>query len=158
MLNRIILMGNLGRDPEIQVTQDGRKIARISLATSSIWKDDTGEWQKRTHWHRIVVFKETTAGWIHVLKKGDPIYVEGSLTYHKYKAQKGNSYHLTYVVISNRDGRIKDLRSQERRGLASQHVSSAPEDTADFEDDPMEENDEEEESVEVPNKNFRTLH
>lgn len=112
MLNKIILKGNLGRDPEIQVTQDGRKIAKFSLATSSMWRDRAQEWHKHTNWHKIIVYRETTVRWIKdVLKKGDLVYVEGKLMYKHHKDKDGNFHWTTYITISQ-DGCVEHLRSR----------------------------------------------
>ncbi|MDP4154216.1 MAG: single-stranded DNA-binding protein [Bacillota bacterium] len=113
MLNKIILKGNLGRDPEIQVTQDGRKIAKFSLATSSSWRDEAREWHEHTDWHQVVVFKETMARWIkNAFKKGDRVYVEGRLMYKHRKDKHGNFHWTTYIIVSEQDGCVEHLRSR----------------------------------------------
>lgn len=119
MLNRIILAGNLGRDPEIQVTQHGREIAKFSLATSAKWKDKDGEWQKHTYWHHIVVYRDSTVCWIKDnLKKGDPVFVEGTLTYHHGEDKRGNAYRATHIKVSGQYGRVHCLRSKNPRAEA----------------------------------------
>lgn len=111
MLNKIILKGNLGHDPEIQMTQDGRKIAKFSLATSSTWRDATREWHKHTNWHNIIVYRLTTVNWIRdVLKKGDLVYVEGKLMYKHQKDKHGNFHWTTYITVSEQ-GCVEYLRS-----------------------------------------------
>lgn len=112
MLNKVILTGNVGRSPEIKVTQDGRTIAVFSLATSSSWKDATGEWQTHTEWHRIIVFRDSTVRWIKdVLKKGDTVYVEGKLTYHQGTDRYGHTRIISHVVIAGQQGCVRYLSS-----------------------------------------------
>ncbi len=112
MLNKVILQGNMGRNPRIDLTQDGREIATFSLATSTSWRDEFGEWQTCTEWHRIIVFRESTVKWIKgILKKGDSIYVEGKLTYQHWIDTYGQSRLTSYVVVSGNEGRLQYLRS-----------------------------------------------
>ena len=111
MLNKVILKGNLGRDPQIWVTQKGQEIATFSLATHTSWKDKEGEWQTSTDWHKITVFKESTIRWLKdILKQGVTVYVEGKLRY-----QRQIKYHqirLTpHIVVTNQEGRVEYLRS-----------------------------------------------
>lgn len=113
MLNRIILAGNLGRDPEIQVTQDGKQIAKLSLATSTTWQDKTREWHKRTEWHHVVVYREESVCWIKDnLEKGDPVYVEGTVNYRHWKDRQGSTHKDAHVVVSGQSGRVQCLRSK----------------------------------------------
>lgn len=112
MLNKIILKGNLGNNPEIQMTQDGRKIAKFSLATSSTWRDEGKEWHKHTNWHNIIVYRLSTVNWIRgVLKKGDLVYVEGKLMYKHKKDKHGNFHWTTYITVSEQ-GCVEHLRSR----------------------------------------------
>ena len=106
-INKVILVGNLGRDPEIRHTANGKKIANFSLATSEIWKDPNGERQERTEWHRIVVFNSSTADFVErFLKKGSKVYVEGSLQTRKWTDNSGQDKYTTEIVISNFRGEI----------------------------------------------------
>ena len=100
-LNKVILIGNLGRDPEIRTTNDGREIASFSLATSESWKDKaTGERKDKTEWHRIVVFKEGLVGVIKAyLKKGAKVYIEGQLQTRKWVDSNGVEKYTTEVVL-----------------------------------------------------------
>jgi len=112
MLNKVILKGNIGREPKIWLTIDGREIATFSLATSSSWKDSDGEWQKCTDWHKVTVFRESTVKWIKdILKKGDTVYVEGKLTYQHWTDKFGQKRITPYVVITDREGCIEEVRS-----------------------------------------------
>ena len=100
-LNKVTLIGNLGRDPEIRSTADGREIASFSIATSESWKDKaTGERKDKTEWHRIVVFKE---GLIHTiksyLKKGNKVYIEGQLQTRKWLDNTGQEKYSTEIIL-----------------------------------------------------------
>ena len=100
-VNRVILIGNLGKDPEIRRTQDGRPIASFSLATSEQWRDkSTGERKERTEWHNIVVFNEglcrVAEAYLH---KGSKVYIEGSLQTRKWSDKDGNDRYTTEVVL-----------------------------------------------------------
>ena len=112
MLNRVILQGNIGRAPKISLTQEGKQMATFSLATTQNWKDEAGEWQSATDWHSIVVFRGPTIGWIKdVLKRGDPVYVEGKLTYHQWTDKFGQKRSTPHVVIVGREGCVRRLVS-----------------------------------------------
>lgn len=112
-MNKIILKGNIGHAPRISLTQEGREIATFSLATNTSWKEESGEWQTHTDWHRVIVFRKGTVGWIkNVLKKGDTIYVEGKLTYHRKKDEFNRPCLRSYIVISDAGGKIEYLRSR----------------------------------------------
>ena len=113
-INKVILVGNLGRDPEIRHTANGKKIANFSLATSEVWKDANGERQERTEWHRIVVFNSSTADFVErFLKKGSKVYIEGSLQTRKWTDNSGQEKYTTEIVISNFKGELAllDARS-----------------------------------------------
>ena len=100
-VNKVILIGNLGADPEIRRTQDGRPIANLRLATTDSWRDrTTGERKERTEWHRVVVFSEGLCKVVEqYLKKGARIYVEGSLQTKKWQDQQGQDRYSTEVVL-----------------------------------------------------------
>lgn len=113
-VNKVILVGNLGRDPEIRALQDGREIAHLNLATSESWKDrHTGERRERTEWHRVVVFNE---GLVNIcknyLKKGAKIFVEGSLQTRKWTDQAGNEKYSTEVVLQGFNAALTMLDSR----------------------------------------------
>jgi single-strand DNA-binding protein len=100
-VNKVILIGNLGADPEIRRTQDGRPIANLRIATSETWRDKaTGERREKTEWHRVVIFSE---GLCRVaeqyLKKGSKVYLEGSLQTRKWQDQQGQDRYSTEVVL-----------------------------------------------------------
>lgn len=121
MLNTVILIGNLGRDPEIKMTQDNRQIAHLSLATSSSWIDEKGEWCTRTCWHKIVVFRESIIRCIikNKLKKGSRVYVEGSLTYNAWKDRWGCRHRTSAILVSDQYGRVGDLSPKKPTELLS---------------------------------------
>lgn len=100
-LNKVCLIGNLGKDPEIRRTQDGRPIANFSIATSDSWRDKaTGEKRERTEWHRIVIFSEGLAKVAEqYLKKGDKVYIEGALQTRKWTDKDGVEKYSTEVVL-----------------------------------------------------------
>ncbi len=107
-LNRVQLIGNLGRDPEVRHTQDGKPVVHLSLATSDTWKDKTtGEKKERTEWHRIVVFNEALAGIIErYLRKGSKIYIEGALQTRKWTDQAGAEKYTTEIVLQQYRGEL----------------------------------------------------
>jgi single-strand DNA-binding protein len=100
-VNKVILVGNLGKDPEIRRTQDGRPIAHLSVATSETWRDRaTGERKEKTEWHRVVIFSEGLAKIAEqYLKKGAKVYVEGQLQTRKWTDQNGAEKYSTEVVL-----------------------------------------------------------
>lgn len=100
-VNKVILVGNLGRDPEIRSFQNGGRVANLSVATSESWKDKaSGERKERTEWHRVVVFNDVLVGVVErFLKKGAKIYVEGQLETRKYTDQGGGERFSTEVVL-----------------------------------------------------------
>lgn len=100
-VNKVILVGNLGRDPEIRSTQDGREIANLAIATSESWRDkSSGERREKTEWHRVVIFSE---GLVNVaknyLRKGSKVYIEGSLQTRKWTDQQGAEKYSTEIVL-----------------------------------------------------------
>jgi single-strand DNA-binding protein len=105
-INKVILVGNLGRDPEIRRTQDGRPIANLRVATSETWRDkNSGEKRERTEWHTVVIFSE---GLCRVaeqyLRKGSKVYLEGQLQTRKWQGQDGQDRYSTEVVLQNFNG------------------------------------------------------
>ena len=113
-LNKVMLIGNLGADPIIRQTQDGKKLAQLSLATSESWKDkNTGERRDKTQWHRIVIFNDGLAGVVeNYVKKGSKIFVEGQLQTRKFTDQDGNEKYTTEVVLGNYNGTLTMLDSR----------------------------------------------
>jgi len=100
-VNKVILIGNLGRDPEVRYTPDGRAVANVTLATSEQWKDrQSGENQERTEWHRIVMFGRLAEIAGEYLKKGRQIYIEGKLQTRKWQGQDGQDRYTTEIVAN----------------------------------------------------------
>ena len=110
-VNKVILIGNLGRDPEIRNTQDGSKVANLSVATSENWKDrNSGERRERTEWHRVVVFNDRLVDVIErYLKKGSKVYLEGQLQTRKWTDQSGQEKYSTEVVLQKYRGELTML-------------------------------------------------
>ena len=100
-VNKVILVGNLGADPEVRRTQDGRPIVHLRVATSDTWRDKaTGERKERTEWHRVVIFSEGLAKVAEqYLKKGAKVYIEGALQTRKYQDQSGQEKYSTEIVL-----------------------------------------------------------
>jgi single-strand DNA-binding protein len=105
-LNKVMLIGNLGADPEIRSFQNGGKVANLRIATSETWKDrNTGERQERTEWHNVAIFSEGLVGVVErYLRKGSKVYVEGQLQTRKWQDQSGNDRYTTEVVIRGLNG------------------------------------------------------
>lgn len=137
-VNKVILVGNLGKDPEIRRTQDGRPIANLSVATSETWRDKaTGERKEKTEWHRVVIFNEGLCKVAEqYLKKGAKVYIEGALQTRKWTDQAGVEKYSTEVVLQGfnstltmLDGRSGggSLGSDDQSGdFGSSGPSSAP--------------------------------
>jgi single-strand DNA-binding protein len=107
-VNKVILIGNLGADPEIRRTQDGRPIANLRLATSESWRDKaTGERREKTEWHRVVIFNENLCRIAEqYLKKGSKVYIEGALQTRKWQDQSGQDKYSTEVVLQGFRGEL----------------------------------------------------
>ena len=110
-VNKVILIGNLGRDPEIRTFQNGGKVANLRIATSESWKDrNTGERKEKTEWHSVAVMSEGLVGVVErFLKKGSKVYVEGSLETRKWQDQSGQDRYSTEVVLRNFGGTLQML-------------------------------------------------
>ncbi|NVN30613.1 single-stranded DNA-binding protein, partial [Endobacter medicaginis] len=117
-VNKVILVGNLGKDPEIRNAQSGSKIATFTLATSDTWNDRaSGERKERTEWHRVVVFNERISDVVErFLRKGRKVYVEGSLQTRKWTDQSGQDRYTTEVVIDRFNGQLVLIDSQRGGG------------------------------------------
>ena len=110
-VNKVILIGNLGRDPEIRTTQDGTRIANFSLATSENWRDKaSGERRERTEWHRVVIFNDRLVDVVEkYVKKGAKLYIEGALQTRKWTDQQGVEKYTTEVVLQRFRGELTML-------------------------------------------------
>jgi len=133
-LNKVLLIGRLGADPEVKQMVNGKSVARLSLATSNTWKDkNTGEKKEKTEWHRVVVFNEGLVNVIQqYVKKGTQVYIEGQLTTRKWKDEKsGVDKYSTEVVLQGFNSSFKILsskNSQIEKLQTSSEKSSLPND------------------------------
>ena len=152
-INRVILVGHLGQDPEVRYMPNGNAVANFSVATSESWKDkQTGETRDRTEWHRVVVFGKLAEIAGEYIKKGTQVYLEGQLQTRKWQDQSGQDRYTTEVVINPLGGTLQMLGSRENSaddsGNSTQTTSSrqqnknapapqpkAPEPPMDFDDD-----------------------
>jgi len=119
-VNKVILVGNLGRDPEVRSTQDGAKIVNLSIATSERWKDrNTGEPREKTEWHRVVIFNENLGRVAEqYLRKGSNVYIEGQLQTRKWTDQQGVEKYTTEVVLQRYRGELTLLGSRGEGGFS----------------------------------------
>ena len=109
-VNKVILIGNLGRDPEVRTMQNGSKVANLNLATSESWKDKaTGERKEKTEWHRVVIFGQLADIAERYLKKGSKVYVSGSLQTRKWTDKDGAEKYTTEVVLQGFGGELTML-------------------------------------------------
>jgi len=127
-VNKVILIGNLGNDPDIRSMQDGRKVANLSIATSESWRDkNSGDRREKTEWHRVIVFSE---GLIRVieqyLRKGSKVYVEGALQTRKWTDQSGQDKYATEVVLQNYNGTLTMLDGASGKQDQQQQTNQAP--------------------------------
>jgi single-strand DNA-binding protein len=130
-VNKVILVGNLGKDPEIRRTQDGRPIANLSVATSESWRDKaTGERKEKTEWHRVVIFNEGLCKIAEqYLKKGAKVYLEGQLQTRKWTDQSGVDKYSTEVVLQGFNSNLTMLDGRSGGGGGS---SGADDSSGDF--------------------------
>jgi single-strand DNA-binding protein len=144
-VNKVILVGNLGNDPEVRYSPDGKPVAKITLATSEQWKDrNTGEQQEKTEWHRVVFFGRLAEIVGEYLKKGRQIYVEGKLQTNKWQGQDGQDRYTTEIVanemqmLGGRQGGEEGSWNSSRPASGGKPASPAPAsggDIGDFDDD-----------------------
>ena len=132
-LNKVLLIGRLGADPEIKQMVNGKSVARLSLATSQSWKDkNTGEKKEKTEWHRIVVFNEGLVNVVQqYLKKGAQVYVEGQITTRKWKdEQSGQDKYSTEVVIQGYNSSLTMLGGGGSNSIPTQENNKTMDDAA----------------------------
>src|SRR5215218_10104431 len=123
-VNKVILVGHLGRDPEVRHTQSNQKIVHLAVATSERWKDrQSGDTRERTEWHRVVIFNEHLAEIAErYLKKGSPVYLEGQLQTRKWTDQQGQERYSTEVVLQGFNAQLTML---DRLGGGEAHDNGA---------------------------------
>ena len=129
-LNKVLLIGRLGADPEIKQMVNGKSVARLSLATSQSWKDkNTGEKKEKTEWHRIVVFNEGLVNVVQqYLKKGAQVYIEGQLSTRKWKdEQSGQDKYSTEILIQGYNSSLTMLGGGNQNNIASQDTNQTVE-------------------------------
>lgn len=129
-VNKVILVGNLGRDPEIRSMQSGEEIAQLSLATSETWRDKaSGERKERTEWHRVVIFNENLVKVAkQYLKKGSKVYIEGSLQTRKWTDKDGAEKYTTEVVLQRFRGELTMLDGRDGGGSGGGSYSGGGDD------------------------------
>ena len=127
-INKVILLGRLGADPEIRMSQDGKKIAKFSLATSESWKDkQSGEKKEKTEWHKVIIFSSGLADITEkYLKKGSLIYIEGQISSRKYTDQSGIEKYITEIVLQGYNCQLTmiDNRSENLQNLSSPSIEN----------------------------------
>jgi single-strand DNA-binding protein len=140
-LNKVLLIGRLGNDPEIKQMQNGKSVARLSVATSESWKDkNTGEKKEKTEWHRVVIFNEGLVGVVQkYLKKGAQVYIEGQLNTNKYTDSNGQEKYSTQIVLQGYSSSLtmldgKNSSSGDNKKLESSQLPS--DDMPDISQDP----------------------
>ncbi len=140
-VNKVILIGNLGKDPEVRYMPNGNAVANITLATSESWKDKTsGEQQEKTEWHRVVMFRRLGEIAGEYLKKGSKVYIEGKLQTRKWQDNSGNDRYTTEIVANEMQmldsrGGSASFSGDSAAAPAKTAAASAPAPAGDFDDD-----------------------
>jgi single-strand DNA-binding protein len=111
-VNKVILVGNLGKDPEVRYTQNGKAITTLALATSESWKDQSGQIQEKTEWHRVSIFGKLAEIAGEYLKKGSQVYIEGKLQTSKWQNKEGQDQYTTEIVLDPFNGVMQMLGSK----------------------------------------------
>jgi single-strand DNA-binding protein len=144
-INKVILIGNVGQDPEIRSTQDGREIANFSLATSESWKDKTsGEKREKTEWHRVVIFSQGLVNIVrNYVKKGSKLYIEGSLQTRKWTDSQGVEKFTTEIALQNFNSTLQILDGRDKQSSGDAAPSSYSGGKSKSHDISVEENDDE---------------
>ncbi|OCG77851.1 single-stranded DNA-binding protein [Gilliamella sp. Occ4-3] len=120
-INKVILVGNLGQDPEVRYMQNGNAVANLSVATSESWKDkQTNEYRERTEWHRVVIFGKLAEIAGEYCKKGSQVYLEGQLQTRKWQDQSGQDRYTTEVVVNPIGGTLQILGSRDSDSTSQQ--------------------------------------
>lgn len=128
-LNKVMLIGNLGADPEIRSFSNGGKVANLRLATSETWKDRDGQRQERTEWHTVAIFSEGLVGIVErYLKKGSKVFIEGQLQTRKWQDQSGADRYSTEVVLRGFNGTLTMLDGRNSDSTPAPSSSSPPDD------------------------------
>jgi len=139
-VNKVILIGNLGRDPEMRYTPSGRPVARFSLATTEVWNDAEGNRQERTEWHNIVVWGKQAESCSQYLAKGRQVFVEGAIRSRSYDDKDGNRRYITEIIgqrVQFLGGRGGESASPPPPAAASEEPAGAPAAAPDEDDIPF---------------------
>jgi single-strand DNA-binding protein len=146
-LNKVILIGNLGADPEVRSTSNGSRVATLSLATSRQWKNQSGEKQEKTEWHRVILWNNKGSTLADLAekycKKGDKIYVEGSIEYRSWQDREGQTRYTTeitareVILLSGKSGDGSDFSAPSKVGAAATASGSAGKSKEGFDDFPV---------------------
>lgn len=131
-VNKVILVGNLGNDPEVKYMPNGDAVANLSIATSESWKDQQGQIQERTEWHRLVAYRRTAEIIGEYLRQGSQIYIEGRLQTRKWQDQNGNDRYTTEVVITEMQMLGGRNNNGNQQGGAPQQQGGAPQQQGGF--------------------------
>ncbi|MFM2591049.1 single-stranded DNA-binding protein [Vibrio sp. TBV020] len=125
-VNKVIIMGNLGQDPEVKYTANGSAVANITIATSETWRDkNNGEQREKTEWHRVVLFGKTAEIAGEYLRKGSQVYVEGQLQTRKWQDQSGQDRYTTEVVVQWPTGQMQLLGGRAQGGAPAQNMGQS---------------------------------
>jgi single-strand DNA-binding protein len=140
-LNKVLLIGRVGNDPEIKQMQNGKSVARLSVATSETWKDkNTGERKEKTEWHRVVIFNEGLVSVVQkYLKKGAMVYIEGQLNTNKYTDSSGQEKYSTQIVLQGYNSTLTMLGSKSSSGSTENKIDNSQlpsDDMTDISEDP----------------------
>ena len=128
-INKVILVGNLGNDPEIRYTPNGSAVTTLNLATSNAWRDkQSGEMQERTEWHRVVFFNRLAEIAGDFLKKGSKVYVEGNLRTRKWQDKNGNDRFTTEIIAN--EMQMLDNRNSNQKNAQSENEATAKQDNS----------------------------
>ena len=128
-VNKVILLGNLGKDAELTYTPSGQAVSKVSLATNRRWKDKNGEWQEETEWHNLVMWGKLAESYTQYLTKGQKIYVEGRIKSRTWEGKDGNKHYATDIIVEQlvfASGRGADEGAPAARQQAQARPASAP--------------------------------
>lgn len=143
-VNKVILVGNLGADPDVKRTQDGRPIVNLSIATSESWRDkNTGERKDKSEWHRVVIFSEGLCKVAeNYLKKGSKVYLEGALQTRKWQDQSGQDRYSTEIVLQGFNSTLTMIDGKDNRDNSGGNNGGGQQGQAgNFSNDPMDDQD-----------------
>ncbi|MFT5645678.1 MAG: single-strand DNA-binding protein [Aureispira sp.] len=135
MVNKVTLIGRLGKDPEVRTLENGTNIAKLSLATDESYKDKSGEWQTITEWHNVIMWRDMAERAEKMLKKGYLVYVEGKLTNRSWQDESGNTKYITEVRANTFRLLRSEMNGDKNNGQASTPNTAAAKITADASDD-----------------------